>query len=207
MGILNYYLEKLNEVKNDISSVNINAPRPKIVEIGCGDGMATICLAQHFPGCDAIGIDKNPNDIQLAKTFQIKIQTNIHIASSLTFFIGDVITGINIPIGCDLIYCKKLLFPILENEFNNVVFGEKGVKQAINTFYSNLSVGGWLVLVEKCPGRYGRVDQIYPILEKRSCLEKVSLDFFEQNDLSTKGERSIFKTPYIRYVYRKCNDL
>ena len=123
----------------------------KVGDFGCGWGYITWSLMQEISVSECIGIDKfdpktPPVWYQVEAGFSLEktqeLSKQIDANKYPDFRQVDIISGKNIPSDFDLIYCKRLLYNIF-NENSRLELG-----QAINHIAQALKPNGWFCLVE-----------------------------------------------------------
>ena len=218
-GIIRWFQLEKEDVRVDLVSIELSASEPKVLDIGCDVGIETIALASVLETSVVIGIDKQPDAIVIANHWNKEAEKYIRLSEgnedavnkALTLFgvrcfpkfiIGDVVSGQNLPVQIDLVYSRKLLVPIHENEYDNPISGDFGVTISIGNIANTIRSGGWAILIEKDLRAYGIDKDFIPLIEQAG-LNLVGVERLTRFDILSTGKRSIIPYHYIRYVCRK----
>lgn len=83
--------------------------RGRILDLGCGYGVAGICLKKHFPSCEVVCSDINPRAAELAELNSLANQTDCQVVvsdgfSGISGMFDAVITNPPIRTGKKVIY-------------------------------------------------------------------------------------------------------
>lgn len=101
----------------------------RILDVGCGTGEFTFCLAQLYPSAHITGIEINPEHVKRAQRKCESFGKRVQIRQ------GDAFSITVVPQSMDLVVCRHLLQSIPEPE--------KVVTQCHNA----LRTGGWIHLL------------------------------------------------------------
>jgi SAM-dependent methyltransferase len=136
-----------DELREDLMGLPINEFK-KVGDFGCGWGFVTWSLMQEIPASECVGIDKfDPNDPPtFSEGFSRENIQNwykqIDAKNYPDFWQGDIVSGENLPLDLDLIYCKRVMHNIFSNK------GEDELARAIKHIAQALMPNGWFCLIE-----------------------------------------------------------
>jgi len=105
---------------------------PKILDLGCGCGIAGIFLARSFPGSEVVFTDVDPEAVALSES-----NASLNRASNVSFFAGDAYSAVP---------CRDFDF-ILSNPPYHTDFSV--AKKFIEGAFPRLKTGGSLFMVTK----------------------------------------------------------
>jgi SAM-dependent methyltransferase len=210
---------EIEDIQEEISSLDLNLTEGKIGDFGCGGGYSTLALSAVLKSSKSIGIDKNSQEIRYARDIFEKLLHEIpniqhdqgrddlqdtlqHLVQrhiTIEFRVGDIITGQSLPTGLHLAYCKRLLLNIYRSQYGNAVEGEDGVMSAITNIAASVRPEGLVIVIEHAG------------IDFRPFLEQVGLVYqnasrMERYDIGSHGRITnslVGKTQYIKYVYMK----
>ncbi|TET12796.1 MAG: methyltransferase domain-containing protein [Dehalococcoidia bacterium] len=214
--LFNQLALEIEDVAQDLASSGLATPILRVADCGCGNGFSTLSLLTVLSAKQVLGIDQNSDAIRLAKatleclrssarsiapeTHKCKAVAGFFAALSrdpvISFHVGDILTGEDLPNDQDLVYCRKVLAPIHEGEFNNPIDGPNAVQVALEILSRTIKPTGHLLLVEK------KARDFRPFLEKAS-LNIVRTAYYERGDIGTKGRIVLYKTRYVAYLCAK----
>lgn len=218
-NIIRWLLLEKEDVHNDLTQIELSSSEPKVLDIGCDVGIETIALASILNSSVVIGIDKQPEVIAIAqswleeaeKYFRLsedngdtsnKVFTLFGLRRYPEFMVGDLISGLNLPFQVDLVYSRKVLVPIYENEYDNPKSGDQGVTIAIENLAKTLRSDGLAIVIEKNLRAYNNNKDFIPFFEQTG-LKLIRCEPLMRFDILKTGKRSIIPCHYIRYVCRK----
>lgn len=135
------------ELRDDLDGLPTSEFK-KVGDFGCGWGYITWSLALEIPDSDCVGVDRfdpeNPPTLDIGFSLE-NIQNwygQINTENPPYFLKGDIVIGENLPLGFDLIYCKRVMYNIFGDS------KEEGLSQAINHISQALKPNGWFCLIE-----------------------------------------------------------
>lgn len=145
------------ELREDLANLPIGNRKYLVGDFGCGRGYNTWGLMFEIPNSECVGVDKfDPNeppsieDVLRGEPFSFESVSNQFNEFGLSQVIhspsvtkGDIVTGENLPINLDLIYCKRVLYNISTGDN-----GDTAILQAIKNIANALLFEGWFCFVE-----------------------------------------------------------
>jgi SAM-dependent methyltransferase len=218
-GIIRWFHFEQEDIRDDLASIELSKSEPKVLNIGCDVGVETIALASVLDASEVIGIDKRPDAIAMASRWREEAERYIRISegngdsvnkalvifgvrSFPEFVTGDVVSGQNLPVQVDLVYSRKVLVPIHENEYDNPISGDNGVIIAIDNMAKTMRSGEWAIFIEKNLRAYN-INKHFTDFIEQAGLNLIKAEPLTRSDILSTGKRSIAAHHYIRYISRK----
>ena len=104
----------------------------RLLDIGCGQGLAFAPLAEHFRPEQIIGVDVDPHLLNKAEHKASQLNRNVRVLQSS-------VTALNLPDeSVDVVFCHQLLHHVAKQE------------RALQELYRILTPGGLLLVSESC---------------------------------------------------------
>lgn len=154
-----YHAFEIKKISEAISNYSANNNVVRILDIGCGNGYATIQLAKQYPGVYFVGIDYSAKMIKIAER-----QAQADGICNVKFIVGNVL---------DLSSMKEWTFDVVLTErclINLKNFQEQ--KLAVLQMRIAMRAGGLMILVENTKNGLSslnglREKQSLPLIEER----------------------------------------
>lgn len=217
-GIFRWLELEKEDICDDFALAKSKVSEPKILDIGCDVGITTIAIASVLDSPMVVGIDKRPDAITIARRWreeairyiqQSEGNRNAEYKATILFgvrrfpefIVGDIICNENLTIEADLVYCRKVLVPIHEKEYDNRFSGDEGVHIAIGNIARAVRIEGWAIVIEKNLKSYGINKDFASFLEQAG-LELIKIEPLTRFDILSTGKRSA-PYDYVRYICKK----
>lgn len=172
--LFNQLALEIEDVAQDLASSGLAAPILRVADCGCGNGFSTLSLLTVLRARQVLGIDQNSDAIRRAKATLECLRSSVRSITPethkseavagflaalarypvISFHVGDILTGEKLPDNQDLAYCRKVLTPIHEGEFNNPIDGPNAVQVAMENLSRTIKPTGHPLLVEKKVGDF-----------------------------------------------------
>lgn len=211
---------ELEDVREDITSDEIVITAENAGDFGCGIGFSTLSLMILLNLSKSIGVDKDRNVIQYARTLYKQVKDSFlsgkpenqeQMSSEIEYLtydalkhgevefrIGNITSAKNLPRDLDLAYCRRILTPIYLSEYDNLLSGEFGVRSALERISLSIKPGGWLIVSEKVSN-----------INFQTFLEQADFNILarsklKRGDIIEPGRRvTLYKNHLIRYICLK----
>ncbi len=129
-------------------------PPSQILEVGCGNGVNCVRLAQNFPNTDFVGLDYVPEMVTIAQ----ELAKKEGVADRCTFHEGDAL-DLDLTLGdtkdFHVAFTVRCLINLRTNE-NQVA--------ALTSLVSRVRPGGLILLIENSQQSYTRQNKLREIL-------------------------------------------
>ena len=136
---------EIEALRRRVASLLGDAHDARLLEVGCGNGVNCIALAQGFPGARIDGIDFVPEMVEAARAGS----REAGLADRLRFVVGDV-TRLDAVQGIetryDIVFTDRCLINLETAEAQG---------EAIATLAARLAAGGHLLMIENCLDTFG----------------------------------------------------
>jgi SAM-dependent methyltransferase len=140
---------ELHALAKAIRSIPLTAGT--VLEVGCGNGINCLALAEMFSDLRFAGVDYIPEMIENARA---QLEANPRLAGHVAFHVGDVLEvgldGVLDP-RYDLVFTDRMLVNLNTWELQ---------AQALDTLLDRVAPGGHLVMIENFVGAHTRLNDL-----------------------------------------------
>ncbi|MEW6748169.1 MAG: HemK2/MTQ2 family protein methyltransferase [Candidatus Micrarchaeota archaeon] len=157
--------------------------RGKILEVGCGSGIASIACAAADKGNEVVGVDINPDAVECAAQ-----NAELNKIPNARFLVGDLFGPIEDERFDAIIFNPPYLptadYERFEGDINRAYDGGKDGRETIDRFLSEfdsrLIPGGTLLLIQSSLNDLEKTKRALASIGYRISIEKEQSFFFEK---------------------------